>query len=137
MSNESIVVITTAAVTILTLFLNSYFTNRKLISLREQDRLDRVADAEIRRQDKEEILRAGDDRKDEIIKETKQVKTVAVMSALKSEKAIQACNDVTNKFNATVEVASKALEKISDTTPMQVEVINTTAHPVPTTAQKP
>jgi len=106
MTNESIVVISSAAVTVLTLLISSYFSNRKLQITLEQARLDRIAD-------KGEILDAGAVRKNQIVNEVKQVKTVAVKSALKSEQAINAANNVTEKSDRAVEIAVKALEKVS------------------------
>lgn len=99
MSNESIVVICAAvggAITtlcgILTLLIKSASDNKKLLLLREQDRLDRESEAAIARADKAEILAAGDKRKDEIIKATNQVRSIAVKSALKSEQALRVAN---------------------------------------------
>jgi len=116
MTNESIVVISSAAVTVLTLLISSYFSNRKLQITLEQARLDRIAD-------KGEILDAGAVRKNQIVNEVKQVKTVAVKSALKSEQAINAANNVTEKSDRAVEIAVKALEKVSGE-PLDVNIVN-------------
>lgn len=112
MSPESIVVISSAAVTVLTLLINSYFTNRRFLALREQDRLDRESEANMRRQDKEELMRAGESRKNEILRETKQVKSVAVKSALKSEQALRVANGHNEKIEAAVEVSKSLLENM-------------------------
>ena len=112
LSNESIVTIVTAAATILTLYIKGYFDNKRLLVLREQDRLDRESDANMRRVDKQELLQAGDDRKDEIIKETKQVKAVAVKAALKSEEAIRVANGHNEKIAAAVAVSHEVLKTI-------------------------
>ena len=112
LSNESIVTIVTAAATILTLYIKGYFDHKKLLVLREQDRLDRESDAHMRRADKQELLQAGDERKDEILKETKQVKAVAVKSALKSEEAIRVANGHNEKIAAAVAVSQEVLKTI-------------------------
>lgn len=143
MSPESITFIITSTVGVLTLLVTNYFSNNKLkITLeenrleqvrleehkltelkllreqarldREQDRLDRIADRNI-------IISAGDNRRNEIVEQVKQVKTVALKSALKSEQAITAANNLTEKTNSTLElantsvdIAKQALDKVNN-----------------------
>lgn len=120
MSPESIVVICSALGTALatiagvaTLIVKSAADNKKLLLLREQDRLDRESDAAIARADKAEIMAAGERRKDEIISATNQVRTVAVKAALKSEEAIRVANNHNEKIQNAVDISKKVLETLA------------------------
>lgn len=125
MTDESIVTIVGAAISILTLIATNHFSNRKLRiqleedrkkieSQREQDRLDRIADAEIIKQNQQAILKAGEDRKNEIVKQVNQVKTVAVKAALKSEEAVRISNGHNEKIEQTIAITKEAVEKLSN-----------------------
>lgn len=136
MTNESIIYICTTVAGIVTILVKGHLDNQKFLAVREQDRLDRESDAKIRQADKKEIIDAGDERKKEIVKETRQTRTVALKAALKSEEAIVAANNLTSKSTAAVEIATKALEKVSGE-PVQVEVVNDPSHPIPTERTNP
>ena len=116
MSNESIIYIVTTVAGILTLFLKSHYDSRKLLTQREQDRLDRESEAAIARAVKAELMAAGEQRKEEIIKATNQVRTVALKSALKSEEAIRVANGHNEKIAAAVEVSKEVLKTLADKT---------------------
>jgi hypothetical protein len=120
MSPESIVVICAAGGSALatiagvaTLLIKSAADNKKLLLLREQDRLDRESEAAIARADKAELMAAGEIRKDEIIKATNQVRTVAVKAALKSQEAIRVANNHNEKIQNAVEISKKVLETLA------------------------
>lgn len=125
MTDESVITIVGASISILTLVATNYFSNRKLMiqleedrkkieSQREQDRLDRIADAKIIQENQKAILEAGDKRKKEIVDQVKQVKTVAVKAALKADEATRVANGFNDKIAQTVEVAKETLEKLNN-----------------------
>ena len=148
LSESSITVVSAAAVTILTLFLNNFFANRKLVaqwakeaadrklaqdelvSQREQDRLDRITDAKIVQDNQRAIILAGERRKDEFIAKVEEVKAVAEKSAAKSEEAINIGNGHNEKIANAVNISKQVLEKLSHS-PLNVSITNDAAHPVP------
>lgn len=114
MDHESIAVICSSIAGVLTLLIGNYFSNRKLQITIEQARLDREQDRLDRLADKNQIINAGDERKNQIVQEVKQVRTVAVKSALKSEEALRVANGHNEKIKETVEVAKEAIVKLSN-----------------------
>jgi hypothetical protein len=111
MSPESITIIVAAAVGILTLFINSYFTNRTKINLREQDRLDRLAEMTI-------TLAAGEERVARVIK--------------KVEEGIEKSTEAVNTSNGIkLDVADKLDRILQKDTPPQEITIAGPVHVIP------
>lgn len=135
MTEQSIVTICTGVGSVLTLLIVNYFAQRKLVNEREQDRLDRITDAEIIRENQKAILAAGDSRKEAILGEVRQVKTVAVKAALKSEEAIRVANGHNEKIADAVTVSKQLLEKLD--APISVTVDNDPHHPIPVENHEP
>ncbi len=134
MTDQAITTICSAVGIALALFINKWFELLARRQEREQTRLDEkakeerhmkaIADvAKVALESKQEILTAGATRRNEIINEVKQVKTVAVKSALKSQEAIVAANNVTEKTNTAVEIATEALKRANNE-PQEVHITN-------------
>ncbi len=137
MTEQTVTLVIGAIVSAVTYALTKYFELKNRVAEREQNRLDKEADrkaldevAQVALESKQEILAAGATRKEEIMSEVKQVKTVAIKSALESRQALNAANNVTGKSDTAVEIATKALELVSNK-PVQVEVVNDPSHRIP------
>ncbi len=118
------------------LWIKSYFDIKRDEMTREQNRKDAAALAALTESqnrdviDKaQEILVAGEQRKQELLKEVSGVKAVAIKSALKSQEAINISNGHNEKIAQAVDVSRQVLEKLSS--PMEVSVTNDAEHPVP------
>jgi hypothetical protein len=125
------------------LLIKSYFDIKRDEMIRVQNRADAETLANLTStqnqsliEKAQEILAAGEARKNEFIKEVKvvqetaqQTKAVALKSALKSQEAINVANGHNEKIANAVDISKKVLEKF--VSPMEVTVKNDTDHPIP------
>jgi len=90
---------------------------------REEVRKDLAAQAELLKQGFETINDNGVIRLKAIISSNATTRDF-------TKKALNAANNVTEKSNVAIEIATKALERVSGE-PLQVEVMNKETHPIP------